>query len=113
MGHSVSSGRTEAVLKENIRKQVWTRLTNAGVARPPLPIRGRIPNFTGADYAAARLCQLPIFDDWQTVFCNPDSPQKPVRYRLLTEGKMVIMASPRLRTGFLILDPHEIPKEQH
>ncbi|MFX1561981.1 MAG: 5-formyltetrahydrofolate cyclo-ligase [Promethearchaeota archaeon] len=112
MGHSLPAETKESVLKEMIRNKVWTRLTNAGVSRPPLPIHGRIPNFVGADYAAERLCQLPIVNNCQTVFCGPDSPQIPVRYRLLCEGKNVIMASPQLRTGFLILNPQEIPTNQ-
>jgi 5-formyltetrahydrofolate cyclo-ligase len=96
--------------KEEIRRKVWNRLTQADVARPPLPIRGRIPNFAGADHAAHRLQQLPVFDDWKLVFCNPDSPQRPLRLRLLEAGKQIIMATPRLKKGFLILNPNKLPQ---
>ncbi len=96
--------------KEEIRRQVWNRLIKADVARPPLPIKGRIPNFAGADHAARRLQQLPLFENWKLVFCNPDSPQRPLRLRLLETGKRIIMATPRLKKGFLILDPNKLPQ---
>jgi len=41
---------------------------------------------------------------------SPDSPQRYVRYRCLLDGKILIMPTPRLRRGFLILDPSRIPK---
>ncbi len=31
------------------------------IARPPRPVHHRIPNFDGADVAAAKLCALPEF----------------------------------------------------
>jgi 5-formyltetrahydrofolate cyclo-ligase len=102
----ISSRKTE------LRSQVWEQLTAAGAARSPLPVKGRIPNFVGAEQAAAKLRQLPGFPSWQVVFCNPDSPQKPVRHLLLTAGKRVVMATPRLRAGFLILNPQQIPSNR-
>jgi 5-formyltetrahydrofolate cyclo-ligase len=100
---------SQAEGKEVIRRQIWTRLEAANVARPPFPVRGRIPNYAGAVHAAKRLEQLPQFDDWRLVFCNPDSPQRPVRHRFLETGKRVVMATPKLRSGFLLLDPKNIP----
>ena len=98
--------------KEDIRRCIWRVLEEVGVARPPLPARGRIPNFAGADQAASRLRQLPSFMEWRIVFCNPDSPQRPVRRMLLELGKQVVMATPRLRSGFLVLDPARLPRSR-
>ena len=41
--------------KSAARQWVWDRLSAEGVARFPFPPHGRIPNFAGAELAAARL----------------------------------------------------------
>jgi len=41
---------------------------------------------------------------------NPDSPQAPVRRTALSQGKLLVMPSPRLKKGFLLLDPKKIPE---
>lgn len=98
--------------KEEVRRRVWRLLQERGVALPPFPIEGRIPNFRGADAAAAQLLRSPAFQRAEVVFCNPDSPQRPVREAVLRCGKLLLMASPRLRSGFLVLDPSRIPRER-
>jgi 5-formyltetrahydrofolate cyclo-ligase len=79
----------------------------SGVARFPLPLEGRIPNFVGAEAAAARLRDLEAWREAEVVKANPDSPQRPSRGMALKEGKVVYMAVPRLREEkcFLELDP--------
>lgn len=83
-----------------IRKRIWDLLEARDIARPPRPVHHRIPNFDGADRAAARLATLPEFIDAKCVKVNPDTPQKPVRFRVLEEGKTLLTPQPRLRTGF-------------
>lgn len=39
-----------------------------------------------------------------------DSPQIPLRRHVLLSGKKLVMPTPRLRVGFLIIDPSSIPK---
>ncbi|HXH84375.1 MAG TPA: 5-formyltetrahydrofolate cyclo-ligase [Candidatus Tectomicrobia bacterium] len=99
-----------AEAKQPIRERVWTRLERAGVGRFPLPLAGRIPNFVGAEAAAARLASLPEWAGASTLKCNPDAPQRPVRVRALREGKRVFVAVPRLRAArpFLRLDPRRV-----
>src|SRR5262245_2094152 len=77
------------------------------VARFPFPIADRIPNFVGAEAAAARAATLPEWQRAGRLKCNPDAPQRPVRLRALREGKTVFMAVPRLRAArcFIRLDP--------
>ncbi len=94
--------------KRRIREMVWERLEREGVALFPKPVRGRIPNFRGAERAAINLTLQPEWRSAGVVFINPDSPQKFVRMLGLMQGKLVIMATPRLREGFLVLDPKEI-----
>lgn len=99
--------------KQEIRERIWRLLREQGVARPPFPIEGRIPNFSGAELAAGRLTRSDIFWKADVVFCNPDSPQRSVREAALRHGKILIMASPRLRRGFILLDPRRIPERNY
>jgi 5-formyltetrahydrofolate cyclo-ligase len=82
--------------KQRVRERVWTLLQNEHVARFP-GARGRIPNFVGAEAAAARLAAEPEWSRARVVKANPDAPQLPVRRRALADGKVVYMAVPRLR----------------
>jgi len=97
-------------VKAGLRKRVWALMMREGVARFPLPVYGRIPNFVGAERAAARLSALPEYRSADVVFCNPDSPQRPVREMVLRDGKTLVMATPRLRKGLLVLEPGRIPE---
>jgi 5-formyltetrahydrofolate cyclo-ligase len=82
------------------------------IATFPKPVFHRIPNFVGSEKAASNLRKLPEYKTAKTVFCNPDSPQRPVREMALKDGKTLVMATPRLRAGFLLLDPHKIPSNR-
>lgn len=81
-----------------------------GIARFPRPVFHRIPNFVGAEKAASKLGELPEYRAAETVFCSPDSPQRPVRAMILREEKILVMATPRLKKGFLILEPNTISR---
>ena len=95
--------------KRAAREAVWDALRSAGAARFPFPPHGRIPNFAGAAEAAERLLAEPPLADARRVKVNPDAPQLPLRLALLRRGSVVYMPSPRLRAGFLKLDPRSIP----
>ena len=97
-------------MKAELRKRIWSLLMREGVARFPLPVYGRIPNFAGAEKAAVRLSALPEYRSADVVFCNPDAPQRPVREMVLRDGKALVMATPRLRKGLLLLEPARIPR---
>jgi 5-formyltetrahydrofolate cyclo-ligase len=99
--------------KQEIREGVWQALKEAGAGRFP-GIRGRIPNFVGAERAADRLCELDVWKGAKVLKCNPDSPQRPVRLRALKGGKIVYIAVPRLRElkCFIELDPSRIGKNR-
>lgn len=95
--------------KEDVREKVWRLLEEKGVARFPRPIRGRIPNFEGAEIAGKKLTELEEFKASRVVKVSPDSPQYIVRLTCLREGKRLVMPTPRLREGFLLLDPSTVP----
>ena len=77
-----------------------------GIRRFPAP-PNRIPNFVGAEAAAAALAATAEWEAARTVKSNPDSPQLPVRVRALEDGKFLYMAVPRLAEAnpFFVLDP--------
>jgi 5-formyltetrahydrofolate cyclo-ligase len=94
--------------KQIIRERVWRELEAKGVVTFPRPARGRIPNFVGSREAAMRLRSLPAYKSTKTIFVNPDAAQLAVRELALRNGKRLIMATPKLQKGFIMLDPSEI-----
>jgi 5-formyltetrahydrofolate cyclo-ligase len=98
--------------KTAARQFVWDRLAAEGVARFPFPPHGRIPNFAGAEIAAARLFEVEPWKSAGTVKVNPDAPQRPVRAEALRRGITVFVPTPRLRGGFKKLDPQRIPDDK-
>lgn len=94
--------------KQTIREQVWREMEAKGVTTFPKPVQGRIPNFIGSREAAMRLRSLPVYISAKTIFVNPDAAQLPVREFALVDGKRLIMATPKLREGFIVLNPAEI-----
>jgi len=76
-----------------------------GIARFPRPVHGRIPNFDGAERAAARLAELDAFKGARVVKVNPDAPQRPVRERVMSSFKGLLVPTPRLRQGFILIEP--------
>ncbi len=97
--------------KADLRAACWQAIRDAGAARFP-GVEGRIPNFVGAEAAAERLAATQAWAQAHVLKCNPDSPQRPIRHRALKEGKLVLMAVPRLRTEapFLALDPSALDR---
>ncbi|HZU07079.1 MAG TPA: 5-formyltetrahydrofolate cyclo-ligase [Chloroflexota bacterium] len=102
----------QAAEKAWIRERIWALLEAQGIATFPRPVAGRIPNFRGAEQAAARLTATPAFAAARTVKINPDAPQRPLRYQALQAGKRVLVPTPRLRGGFYLLDPAAIPPDR-
>jgi len=62
----------------------------------------------GSRTAATLLRSLQTYAQARTIFVNPDATQLAVRELALRDGKRLIMATPRLREGFILLDPMEI-----
>jgi 5-formyltetrahydrofolate cyclo-ligase len=100
-------------IRMRIRMRIWKTLQEKGLALPPYPVEGRIPNFKGAVEAARKLSKLPEWIRATVVKVNPDSPQRPVRMLALKEGKVLVMPTPRIKSGFLLLDPSRIPASHY
>jgi 5-formyltetrahydrofolate cyclo-ligase len=95
--------------KQALRERVWRTLEVREAARFP-GAKGRIPNFIGAERAAARLATLAVWKRARVLKVNPDASQIPVRRRALREGKLLYMAVPRLTDDrcFIELDPARV-----
>jgi len=96
--------------KDELRVEVWTNLENQGVSIGS--VFSHIPNFEGADRAAARLTELSIWKNAMVVKCNPDAPQIPVRLRALQDGKLLYAPVHELAKDFpfIELDPEDLKK---
>jgi 5-formyltetrahydrofolate cyclo-ligase len=99
--------------KQQLREKIWNEMERSGIAAFPLPCRGRIPNFVGAEAAAEKLRKLDEWKKAKTIFVNPDSPQRKIRENALKDGKILIMASPRLKKGFILLKPSNVKGREH
>ena len=92
--------------KDEVRETVWSAMEAAGAAHTK-KLHDKIPHFRGFEEAAARVFDLPVWQDARVVKGNPDKAQRPLRRQALAEGKVVYMAVPRLKQEqcFVELDP--------
>jgi 5-formyltetrahydrofolate cyclo-ligase len=110
--HASKSGRWEGRNpdKDVLRSEVWSLLETqaAGIGS----VWSRIPNFVGAEQAAERLVNLPIWKRARVVKSNPDRPQTPVRLRAMQDGKLLYTPVPELVKDFpfVLLDPEDLAK---
>ncbi|MFD8497764.1 5-formyltetrahydrofolate cyclo-ligase [Amycolatopsis sp. NPDC059657] len=96
-------------LKNAVRTRIWD-LLHQYKAVLDADVHGRIPNFVGAEAAAARLAEMPVWQAARVVKAVPDKAQLPVRAGALREGKIVYMAVPKLARPkpFFLLDPSRL-----
>jgi 5-formyltetrahydrofolate cyclo-ligase len=94
--------------KEGLRNLIWKTLDDNKISRPPKPPYGRIPNFLGSTAAAKMLRSTLEWQNSKVVFSSPDSAQKKVREFALADEKFLIMASPKLKEGYLLINPHSV-----
>ena len=91
--------------KERVRNLIWSTLENNNLSPPPKLPYGRIPNFVGSTEAAKMLRNTEEWKNAEVIFSSPDSAQIKVREFALLDKKLLIMASPKLKDGFLLIDP--------
>jgi len=94
--------------KKLLRERIWTEFEGEGVARFPLPCFGHVPNFEGSEKAAQNVRLLKEWKEASVVFVNPDFAQQKVRENALLDGKLLVMASPKLRHGYIVVDPAKV-----
>ncbi len=99
--------------KEKIREEIWRKLEKYNIARFPLPCKGRIPNFVGSGIAAKKVTSLKLWKKAKVVLANPDYAQKKIRELALIDNKTLIMASPRLKCGYFLLNPKKCKNKEN
>jgi len=97
------------VTKQEIRESVWNYLTEHKLGRFPFPLKNRIPNFKGAEKAAHFVTTLPQYKEAKIIKVNPDAPQLPIRAQILKDGKTLLIPTPRLKAGFIMIKPEWVP----
>jgi 5-formyltetrahydrofolate cyclo-ligase len=94
--------------KDELRTCMWDTLEARKISNPKKPCRGRIPDFNGSKEAAGMLRSTEEWKKAEVVFSSPDTAQIKVREYALLDGKKLIMASPNLERGYILLDPLKV-----
>ncbi|XXM70384.1 5-formyltetrahydrofolate cyclo-ligase [Lysinibacillus sphaericus] len=95
--------------KNEIRHKVWSSLTEKKLGRFPFPLVNRIPNFKGAEAAAKHVQEMDFYKNANVVKVNPDAPQLSLRTSVLKDGKTLLIPTPRLKDGFVMIKPEWVP----
>ncbi len=98
--------------KEKLRCTIWDTLESNNLSKPPKPPHGRIPNFIGSTAAAKMIRATEEWINSKIIFSSPDSAQKMVREFALKDGKLLIMASPKLNNGYLLINPSDVKRNE-
>lgn len=99
----------KVVSKNEIRESIWDKLEKEKLGRFPFPLKNRIPNFKGAEKAAAFIKEMTLYKEAKIIKVNPDAPQLPIRTQILKDGKTLLVPTPRLKAGFIMVKPEWVP----
>ncbi len=94
--------------KDKLRTCIWDMMEARKISNPEKPCHGRIPDFKGSKEAAGMLRSTEEWKKAEVVFSSPDTAQIKVREYALLDGKKLIMASPNLERGYILLDPLKV-----
>jgi 5-formyltetrahydrofolate cyclo-ligase len=89
--------------KDSVRKMIWNEMITKGISRSDS--YGRIPDFNGSKSAAELLRNTREWKNSGIIFVSPDTAQINVRENCLIDGKTLIMATPKLLNGYIIINP--------
>lgn len=106
----MNQGSEYKKVREELRRRIWDLMEATNIARFPRPVHGRIPNFAGSEKSALNLLKHDLTKTAKVVKVNPDAPQRAVRELMLRAHIKVVMPTPRISEGFLLLDPDKIPE---
>ncbi len=88
--------------KESIRKMIWEKMENSKISKSNSNCR--IPDFHGSTQASELLRNSLEWKDSKIIFVSPDTAQQNVRKNAFYDGKDLIMATPKLLNGYILLD---------
>ncbi|KAF1829827.1 hypothetical protein BDW02DRAFT_573604 [Decorospora gaudefroyi] len=96
------------------RKLIWARVYQELLhhaipdSRFNLDFMSFTPDFRGSSAAIDSLIALPCYQSAQVLLVTPDNSLEQLRLRALVDAKKVLVATYRLRRGFILLDPGRI-----
>ncbi|NVM53989.1 MAG: 5-formyltetrahydrofolate cyclo-ligase, partial [Candidatus Helarchaeota archaeon] len=90
--------------KQEIREQIWEKMTEEDIAQFPLPCYGRIPNFVGVEEASKMILKLPEFRKARFIFSAPDYALQNIRKFVLQNRKNLLVATPHIQEFLLLKD---------
>ena len=91
--------------KDSMRKMIWDFLEDNHLSIHLKSPHDRIPNFIGSTAAAKLLRNTQEWINSKVIFSSPDTAQKKVREYALADKKILIMASPKLKKGYVSINP--------
>ena len=94
--------------KQKLREKIWGVLERNDLIRTSKSCFGKIPNFKQAPMAAFRLKNTYEWENSQTIFSSPDSALREVREHALRDKKILIMATPKIKHGYILINPQKV-----
>ncbi|KAF1947358.1 hypothetical protein EJ02DRAFT_140918 [Clathrospora elynae] len=104
---------------DECRKLIWARvyqqLLHYAVpdSRNNLDFMSFTPDFRGSSSAIDRVIGLPCYKSAEVLLITPDNSLEQLRLRALKDGKKVLVATYRLRRGFVLLHPGKISADKY
>lgn len=101
------------------RKLIWSRVYQELIqhavpdARFNYDFLSYVPDFRGSEHALSRLTTLPAYSAARVILVTPDNSLEALRARALHDGKTVLVATYRLRRGFILLQPGRIDSARY
>jgi 5-formyltetrahydrofolate cyclo-ligase len=90
--------------KKILRKKIWSFF--------PQSSYGRIPIFNDAVKAADMLRRSVEWLNSRYIFVSPDSVQLKIREYVFLDEKTLIMATPKLKNGYLLINPDNVKGQE-
>lgn len=110
---------TNSTTSDDSRKLIWARvyrdLLQHAVpdSRFNFDFMSFTPDFRGSDSAIDRLAELSSYQSAEVILVTPDNSLEQLRLRALKDGKKVLVATYRLRRGFILLHPGRINEHKY
>lgn len=95
----------ELKTKDEMRNGIWKILGSMEESQSRKRLHGRIPDFPGSKKAAKLLRSTDEWSNANVIFSSPDTAQSLVREYALLDKKILLMASPNLEHGYLLINP--------
>ncbi|CAO2657175.1 Nn.00g033010.m01.CDS01 [Neocucurbitaria sp. VM-36] len=110
---------TKPVSSDDRRKLIWAHVYEE-LLRNAIPdsrfnydFLSFTPDFRGSASALDRVVELPCYQNASTLLVTSDNSLEQLRCRALKDGKRLLVATYRLRRGFILLSPTRISEDKH